>query len=443
MDRYAEMPLSWRAAEADADQTSALVAAAAAVPPVTSSAVIEGAIETAREFLGMDMAYVAETRHGLQAYYAVGGDAASFGVSAGESVPLEGTYCAAMLDGELDNAVPDSAADARVRDLPITRDGQIGAYVGVPIPLADGTVYGTFCCLSHSAEPSLGDRELDLMRVLARLIGLQLDREAAAAETQRLAVAAGNVAALVAALQARDGYTEEHSRAVVDLSVAVGREIGLAAGELAELETVALLHDIGKIGVADAVLRKPGRLTAEEEAEMRRHPEIGARIVGSMPGLAALAPAIRAEHERWDGGGYPDGLRGDQIPLASRIVLVCDAYHAMTSDRPYRRSLRAEDARAELRRNAGTQFCPTTIEAALAVLAPDEVAADAALHGRPDIAALVRIARGHDELADELDIRAGVHARHGKSASAAIARRQATEHRERARRALARAQETE
>jgi HD-GYP domain-containing protein (c-di-GMP phosphodiesterase class II) len=307
----------------------------------------------------------------------------------------------------------------------------------VPIPRADGTVFGTFCCLSHSPQPSLGERELELMHVLARLIGVQLDREDAAAEQHRFALAAGNVAALVAALEARDGYTEQHSRAVVEFSVAVGAKMGLTADELVELEVVALLHDIGKIGISDAVLRKPGKLNGDEQAEMRRHPEIGARIVSSMPGLASLAPAIRAEHERWDGGGYPDGLRGDAIPLASRIVLVCDAYHAMTSDRPYRRSLPQADAMAELRLNAGTQFCPAATRAALAVLAPDEYDADVAADGGPDAVALVGVAHTQDELADEFDIRAGVHARHGKPARAAIARRKAMQHRELARQARA------
>jgi HD-GYP domain-containing protein (c-di-GMP phosphodiesterase class II) len=101
---------------------------------------------------------------------------------------------------------------------------------------------------------------------------------------------------------------------------------------------------------------------------MRHHPVVGERIVASMKALAHLAPVVRAEHERWDGAGYPDGLRGEEIPLASRIILVSDAYHAMTSDRPYRKSLSREVALAELERNAGSQFCPATVAAALSVL---------------------------------------------------------------------------
>jgi HD-GYP domain-containing protein (c-di-GMP phosphodiesterase class II) len=128
------------------------------------------------------------------------------------------------------------------------------------------------------------------------------------------------------------------------------------------------MHDIGKLGVSDAILRKPGTLTEAEWVEMRRHAEIGEHIIASTPELAHLAPTIRADHERWDGAGYPDGLAGEQIPLASRIVFVSDAYHAMTSERPYRAPLTPTEARGELERNAGSQFCPTVVAAALEVL---------------------------------------------------------------------------
>jgi HD-GYP domain-containing protein (c-di-GMP phosphodiesterase class II) len=152
------------------------------------------------------------------------------------------------------------------------------------------------------------------------------------------------------------------------MALQIGRRLGLDATALADLEYVALLHDIGKIGVPDAVLHKPGPLSLEEWMEMRRHPEVGERIVNSMPALSHLAPVIRAEHEHWDGGGYPDGLTEGRIPLAAQIVLVCDALHAMTSDRPYRAAQPVGAAIAEIERNAGTQFSPDVVAAALAVL---------------------------------------------------------------------------
>ncbi|MEY2441853.1 MAG: hypothetical protein QOJ46_1279 [bacterium] len=190
----------------------------------------------------------------------------------------------------------------------------------------------------------------------------------------RPAVAATNemssLRALLAAVNARDNYTARHSREVVTLARAVARELGLDEAQCIEVEHVALLHDLGKIGIPDAILRKPGPLTAHEQTLMRQHPVVGSVILASMPELAHLARAVHAEHEHWDGGGYPDGLACDEIPIASRIVLVCDAYHAMTSNRPYRRAMSASAARDEIRREAGAQFCPYAAAALLQILTP-------------------------------------------------------------------------
>ncbi len=178
--------------------------------------------------------------------------------------------------------------------------------------------------------------------------------------------------ALLAAVNARDSYTASHSREVVRLARSVSRSLGLEESQTAEVEHVALLHDVGKIAIPDAILRKPRSLTDHEQMLMRQHPVVGAEILASTPELAHLAPAVRAEHERWDGCGYPDGLAGDAIPIASRIVFVCDAFHAMTSDRPYRRAMSVEQARREIARSAGSQFCPTAAAALLDVLTPSE-----------------------------------------------------------------------
>ncbi|MBA3245061.1 MAG: HD-GYP domain-containing protein [Actinobacteria bacterium] len=148
----------------------------------------------------------------------------------------------------------------------------------------------------------------------------------------------------------------------------MARHLGLDEAQTCQVKWMALLHDIGKVGVPDAVLHKPGPLNDSELALMRRHPEIGARIVSEVEGLRHMAPVILADHERWDGEGYPCGLAGEAIPIASRITLACDAYHAMVSDRPYRAAMSATDAVDELRRNAGTQFDPRVIEALLNVL---------------------------------------------------------------------------
>ncbi len=199
--------------------------------------------------------------------------------------------------------------------------------------------------------------------MLARLVAEQLEREEIERRNRLLEAKATGAGALLAALEARDGYSGEHSQAVVGLSVAVARRLGLSEDDVAEVELAALLHDVGKIGVPDSVLNKPGPLDGQEWALMREHPVIGERIVASIESLARLAPVVRAEHERWDGKGYPDGLAGEGIPLASRVVFCCDAFHAMTSDRPYREAIGEERALRELETNAGTQFDPQVVAA--------------------------------------------------------------------------------
>ena len=276
--------------------------------------IIARALEAAREMLGMDMAYLADTRAGLQDYRAITGAGESFGAAVGEPIELEGTYCELLLDRRLDgNIVQDATADPRVRDLAITGDAEIGAYIGVEVVLPDGELYGTFCCVSHEPDPALHARDVRFLQVFARLIADQLKREEVETQARRAEMTAANVGALLAALAARDGYTESHSQAVVDLALAIAAGLGMSHGELLDVENAALLHDIGKIGVPDAVLHKPGKLDDDEWDMMRLHPVIGEQVVASMDTLAHLAPVVRAEHERWDGAGYPDGLAGTEI----------------------------------------------------------------------------------------------------------------------------------
>jgi diguanylate cyclase (GGDEF)-like protein len=171
------------------------------------------------------------------------------------------------------------------------------------------------------------------------------------------------VAALASALQERDRYTGDHSESVVDVAGRIGEALAMREADISKLRTAALLHDIGKVGVPDEILHKPGPLDPDEWEVMRQHPVIGERILRAIPGLGGVARIVRHEHERWDGNGYPDGLSGEGIPLGSRVILACDAYHAMTSDRPYRAAISHAAAVAEIGANAGTQFDPAVAEA--------------------------------------------------------------------------------
>lgn len=186
---------------------------------------------------------------------------------------------------------------------------------------------------------------------LERANRLLRERSAAAMET------------LSAVVDARDSHTAGHSRRVQRLALAIGREMGLSEAELQVLGQAARFHDIGKLAVPEAILLKPAELDGHEWSVIRRHPEEGARLVGGLGFLADALPAIRHHHERYDGTGYPDGLAGEEIPLGARIIHVADALDAMLTPRVYRPALSPAEALEELRRGAGTQFCPRCLEA--------------------------------------------------------------------------------
>lgn len=330
---------------------------------------VERAVSAVRDFLGMDVAYATEFVDDEQQFRVLRGDGASFGMSEDLVVPLEHTYCQRVLDGRLPNLMPDVRGDERSASLPATEAADIGAIATVPITLSDGALYGTLCAASHAAQPSLEFRDLQFLHVFARIIADQIEREQQQEQARTLQLRAGATNTLLAAIGARDGYTGEHSQAVLDLAVRVAEGLGLDELAVDQVRQAALLHDIGKIAIPDAILNKPGPLTPEQWEVMRTHSISSEQIVMATGGLEELAPVLRAEHERWDGGGYPDGLVGDQIPLASRITFACDAYHAMTSDRPYRSALSPDAAREQIAAGAGTQFCPRCARALLDVVA--------------------------------------------------------------------------
>jgi two-component system, cell cycle response regulator len=166
-------------------------------------------------------------------------------------------------------------------------------------------------------------------------------------------------------MQAKQPGLPDHSTSVAELATRVGRRLGMSAEQLDELARAAELHDVGKVGIPDAILEKPGPLNSEEWEYIRQHTVIGERILSATSALRPVATIVRASHERWDGSGYPDGLRGEQIPLGARIIAVCDAYEAITTDRCYRTGRSHATARSELRRYTGGQFDPGVVDAFL------------------------------------------------------------------------------
>jgi response regulator RpfG family c-di-GMP phosphodiesterase len=225
--------------------------------------------------------------------------------------------------------------------------------------------------LIRSIERALGRRRLELARSKYRRSLENRVREKTAELSRALRVLEATYSqtlwTLVAALDAREHETGDHSQRVVRYSLAVARKLGLPAHDLPDLGRGALLHDIGKIGVPDSILLKVSKLSQDEWRVMRRHPEIGHDILKSIAFLEPSAALVLAHQERFDGNGYPRGLAGEAIPIAARIFAIADSYDAMTSDRPYRKALAPEHARAEIARCAGTQFDPRCTEAFLSI----------------------------------------------------------------------------
>ncbi len=252
----------------------------------------------------------------------------------------------------------------------VTQARGLRSLLFVPVEVS-GRPVGVFIVGSVGRIHPVGQVDADLCRALAHEIGLALANARLHASLQRSheeleRAYDATIEGWSLALEMRDDETQGHALRVSDLAVALGRRLGMTGAELVHLRRGALLHDIGKMVVPDAILRKPGPLTEEEWAVMRRHPEHGRDFLVK---VAYLAPALDVpwcHHERWDGTGYPRGLRGEQIPLSARVFAVADAFDALTSDRPYRKAWSTEETLAYIRAQAGSHFDPAVV----AVLGP-------------------------------------------------------------------------
>jgi ribonuclease P protein subunit RPR2 len=269
--------------------------------------------------------------------------------------------------GLVDEPVVWTTADGRSVELAISTTADVAI---------DARIVGTTVVLR---DISVRDRSREQLEAFARDVrasySLELRRLTQIEESY-----VATVTALATAVEAKDGYTGEHIRRVHDLGLLLAASVVPDKVDDPQLSYGFLLHDVGKLSVPDAVLNKPGRLNEDEWVLMRRHPDEGVRILRSVPFLDSALDIVRYHHERWDGAGYPEGRRGEQIPVTARIFAIVDTVDAMTSDRPYRSGLPLATATEELAAHAGTQFDPAFVEAFTA-LDPREIEALLQPHG--------------------------------------------------------------
>ncbi|MEE8151852.1 MAG: HD domain-containing phosphohydrolase [candidate division NC10 bacterium] len=236
-------------------------------------------------------------------------------------------------------------------------------------------IIGVLQAINRRTDRLFDAEDQRLFESLARQVGIAIENARLYEQVKQTFFS--TAATLAEAIEKRDPYTGGHVRRVVDISLAVGEELGLNPEEKETLHLAAILHDVGKIGIRDVILLKQGPLTPEEFEHIREHPQLGAEILAPIKQLEAVIPVVRYHQERCDGQGYPEGLKGEKIPLASRIIAVADTFDAMTTDRPYRPRLGDEAAIAEIERCAGSQFDPKVVEAFMSAYRAGRISSEA------------------------------------------------------------------
>jgi len=313
-----------------------------------------------------------------------GGKTLSFFMARGEGIDMAALKNLAMEVGEgvvgqcalgrKPVIISDAPSDARWSSKVDRKTGfQTRSILAVPLE-AHGKLLGVIQVLNRKDGEAFTAEDADNLLSLGAQIAIAMENAALYEEKRRTFL--GLAVVLAEVIEQRDEYTGGHVQRVVSYSLAIGRRLGLDDEVIESLRMAAILHDIGKIGIEDRILNKPGRLDDDEERRMQEHTVIGAQILGGAPMLQALVPGVRHHHERYDGKGYPDGLGGEEIPLVARIISVADTYDAMTSTRPYRKGLSQETALEEMNRCAGEQFCPAAVEAFEAALEAGELEAN-------------------------------------------------------------------
>ncbi|MEK7484270.1 MAG: HD domain-containing phosphohydrolase, partial [Planctomycetota bacterium] len=259
----------------------------------------------------------------------------------------------------------DAMVDERFKSKETILLHNIRSVICVPLHTKSETL-GVIYVDSQMVSGYFKEYDLDLLIAIAKQAAIAIVRAQLHADLHNLFYS--SIEAIVTALDAKDPYTAGHSKRVTEFSVMLAREMGLSEELLVRVRLAALLHDIGKIGIPDHILRKPSVLTPEEFLEVRKHPCLGAEILSKIPKMGEVVLAVKHHHEKWNGSGYPDGISGASIPLLSRILCVADAFDAMTSNRAYRKNLNIEEAILEINRSIGSHFEHHIAEAFLKLL---------------------------------------------------------------------------
>ena len=308
---------------------------------------------------------VLDAQHGAVVLWEAGPAAYSVRLGRGCLSRSQGNYLPAdvRIQGEPIDLTRPHVTDTLAADLRGAGLEGDGMGPGILMPLRSSSETLGFVLIGRHLPVPFKAEDLEILTATTEMAGNALNRVRLHKELEESYL--GTVLALANAVDAKDTYTGGHSARLAEMALAVGHQLGIKNGLLEDLRWGALLHDIGKIGVPDQILRKPTPLTQEEWVIVRQHPTIGEQILAPVPKLAGAARIVRHHHEWYNGGGYPDGLAAEDIPLGGRILAVVDAYGAITDERAYKRSRSHDEAIAELRNCSGSQFDPTIVDAFL------------------------------------------------------------------------------
>lgn len=278
---------------------------------------------------------------------------------------LDGDWLRTVADEVVEASLENQNGSRRritVSNSPPAKHQQLRVIV-VPIE-RQGRFLGRMIAIRSLSGAEFGTVEADLMKSTSMMLGAHLVNQRQYREMQQMFE--GTIQSLVSALDAKDAYTCGHSSRVAELAVELAQRLDFDEDRVATIRMAGILHDIGKIGVEDSVLRKPGRLTDEEFEQIKQHPVLGYEILQGIRQFKKILPAVRHHHESWDGTGYPDGLAGESIPRDAQVLAVADAFDAMTSDRPYRAGMPLEKVIAIFEEGRGSQWAADVVDALLA-----------------------------------------------------------------------------